>query len=185
MTRFMAVAAAVVAIAFPGCEAETDGEDVLNALVAFARQPSDETWASVPFADRVKLGLGDRLLRTRSAQELRDPAVWKLDVDLFRGGVGPFSSLDVLASHEGPLEHREGRYRRCASPPARRRAGSRVCAGSASSPARRRVAFDGSPWTCSSTRAETFGRSRSTTGSREPGSSGTSIADSPARGALA
>jgi hypothetical protein len=59
----MAVAAAVVAIAFPGCEAETDRDDVLNALVAFARQPSDETWASVPFADRVKLGLGDRLLK--------------------------------------------------------------------------------------------------------------------------
>ena len=81
MTRFIALAAAVVAVAFPGCEAETDGDDVLNALVAFARQPSDETWASVPFADRVKLGLADRLLKTRSAQELRDPAAWKLDVD--------------------------------------------------------------------------------------------------------
>jgi hypothetical protein len=116
MARFMALAGAVVAVALPGCEAETDGDNVLNALVAFARQPSDETWASVPFADRVKLGLGDRLLKTRSAQELRDPAAWKLDVDLFRGGVGPFSSLDVLASHEGPVEHREGSYRRCASP---------------------------------------------------------------------
>lgn len=116
MTRSMALAAAVVAVGFPGCEAETDGDDVLNALVAFARQPSDETWASVPLADRVKLGLGDRLLRTRSAEALRDPAAWRLDVDLFRGGVGPFSSLDVLASHEGPLEQREGTYRRCASP---------------------------------------------------------------------
>jgi hypothetical protein len=65
--------------------------------------------------------------------------------------------------------------------PARRRAGSRSCAGSASSLARRRVAFDGSPWTRSSTRTETFGRSRSTTGSREPGSSGTSVAHSPVR----
>ena len=116
MTRFMALVAAVVAVAFPGCEAETDGDDVLNGLVAFARQPSNETWASVPFAGRVKLGLGDRLLKTRSAQELRDPAAWKLDVYLFRGGVGPFSALDVLAGHQGPLEHHEGSYRRCASP---------------------------------------------------------------------
>ena len=105
----------MIALAFPGCEAKTDG-DVRDALVAFARQPSDETWASVPFADRVRLGLGERLLRTRSAQELRDAAAWKLDIALFRGGVGPFSALDVLAAHKGPLEHREGSYRRCASP---------------------------------------------------------------------
>ena len=116
MTRFVALVAAVVAVGFPGCEGETDGDDVLNGLVAFAREPSDETWASVPFADRVQLGLGDRLLKTRSAQALRDPAAWKLDVDLFRGGVGPFSSFDVLATNEQSLEYREGSYRRCASP---------------------------------------------------------------------
>ena len=55
----------------------------------------------------------------------------ELDVNLFRGGVGRFSSLDVLASHEGPLKHREGlQTMRVAV--MRRRAGSRVCAGSAS-----------------------------------------------------
>ena len=113
---FVALAAAVLAVGLPGCESETDGDDVLDGLVAFARQPSDENWASMPFADRVRLGLGDRLLRTRSAQEVRDPAAWKLDVHLFRGGVGPFSALDVLATHEGPFEYREGSYRRCASP---------------------------------------------------------------------
>jgi hypothetical protein len=39
-----------------------------------------------------------------------------LDVDHFRGGVGPFSSLEVLAPNEGSLEYGEGSYRRCASP---------------------------------------------------------------------
>jgi hypothetical protein len=112
----MALVAAAVVVAFPGCEPETDGDGVLNGLVAFAREPSDETWASVPFADRVQLGLGDRLLKTRSAQALRDPAAWMLDVKLFRAGVGPFSSLEVLARNEGSLEYREGSYRRCASP---------------------------------------------------------------------
>jgi hypothetical protein len=133
----MALVAAVVAVAFPGCEKETNGDDVLNRLVAFAREPSDETWASVPFGDRVQLGLGDRLLKTRSAQALRDPAAWTLDAGLFRGGVGPFSSLEVLASNGGSLEYREGSYTRCASPsraPPRR---SPACAGSASSHANR------------------------------------------------
>ena len=116
MTRFVALVAAVVAVGFPGCESETDGDDALNALVVFARDPSDETWASVPFADRVQLGLGDELLDTRSAEALRDPAAWKLDVDRFRGGVGPFSSVEVLATSEQSLKYREGSYRRCASP---------------------------------------------------------------------
>lgn len=112
----MALVTAVVAVGLPGCEAETEGDDVRDRLLAFAREPSDETWESLLFADRVRLGLGERLLETRTAQELRDPAAWKLDVDLFRGGVGPFSALDVLAAHKGPLEYREGSYRRCASP---------------------------------------------------------------------
>lgn len=113
----MALVAAVVAGAFPGCEAETDSDDVLDGLVAFAREPNDATWASVPFADRVQLGLGDRLLNTVSAQALRDPAAWTLDVDLFRAGVGPFSALEPLATNDRPLEYGEGSYRRCASPP--------------------------------------------------------------------
>lgn len=114
----MVLGAAVVALAFPGCEPEPDRDHVLDELVAFAREPSDETWASVPGADRVQLGLGDRLLETRSAHSLRVPAAWMLDVDFFRGGVGPFSSLDVLARNEAwPLEYGEGSHRRCASPP--------------------------------------------------------------------
>ena len=116
MTWTLALGAAVVALAFAGCETELDRDDLLNEFVAFAREPTDQTWTSVPFADRVQLGLGDRLLKTRSAHALRDPAAWMLDVDHFRGGVGPFSPLEVLAASEGSLEYREGSYRRCASP---------------------------------------------------------------------
>src|SRR5215218_7574286 len=78
--------AAVVAVGCSGCDKKTDREDVLDGLVAFAREPSDETWASVPFADHVQLGLGDRLLKAQSARALRDPAAWMLDASLFRGG---------------------------------------------------------------------------------------------------
>lgn len=114
--RWIALAAAVVAVGFPGCDRETEGDDVLKKLVAFAREPNDESWALVPFADRVQLGLGERLLKTSSAQALREPAEWILDVDLFRGGVGPFSSLQVLARNEGSLAYRHGLHARCASP---------------------------------------------------------------------
>jgi hypothetical protein len=111
-----AAVVALVALAFPGCETEPGRDHVLDELVTFAREPSGEAWASVPFADRVQLGLGDRLLETRSAHALRDPAAWMLDVDHFRGGVGPFSSLEVLAPNEGSLQYGEGSHRRCASP---------------------------------------------------------------------
>ena len=116
----MVLGVAVVALAFPGCEPEPDRDHVLDELVAFAREPSDETWASVPVADRVQLGLGDWLVETRSTHSLRDPAAWMLDVDHFRGGVGPFSSLDVLAPYEGwPLQYgEEAQKMRVAAPPA-------------------------------------------------------------------
>lgn len=105
-----------MAIGFPGCEADAHRD--LDALVAFAREPSDATWASVPFADRVQLGLGDRLVKPLPARALRDPAAWTLEVDGFRAGVGPFSPLEVLAD-ERPLEYGEASYRRCVSPPGR------------------------------------------------------------------
>ena len=128
----IALSAAVVALAFPGCEPEPDRDQVLlDDFVAFATDPSDETWASVPFADRVQLGLGERLLETHTAHELRDPVAWFLDVDHFRGRVGRpgmFSSLAVLRpmivfqTTDPPvrvngLEYGEGSHRRCASPP--------------------------------------------------------------------
>ena len=106
----------MAAVGLPGCDGEAEGDDALKKLVAFAREPSDETWALVPFADRVQLGLGNQLLKTSSARALRDPAEWILDVDLFRGGVGPVSPLEVLARNEAPLEYRQGRHARCASP---------------------------------------------------------------------
>jgi len=115
VTRIVPLVVAVAALALSACETTDDA--ALDDLVAFAREPSAENWAAVPFADHVQLGLGDRLLRTRSARALREPAAWRLDVRLFRGGVGPFSALDVLARNRSPLQYREGSYRHCASPP--------------------------------------------------------------------
>ena len=89
----------------------------LHALVAFARKPSDATWSAVRLAESVRLGLGRRLLVTRSAEALREPSAWMLEARLFRGGAGPFSPLETLERHEGALVQREGSYRRCVSPP--------------------------------------------------------------------
>ena len=130
MTRTLVVAAALVALV-AGCTVDPRWDagharseparakaDVapLRALVRFARSPSDATWSNVPFADDVYLGLGD-LLERRSARELRDPEAWKLDRRLFRGGVGPFSAIELLAEDNRPLRFSVGPHPHCASPP--------------------------------------------------------------------
>jgi hypothetical protein len=90
----------------------------VRALVAFARAPSDATWSAVPLADEVSLGLGDKLLERRSAEDLRDPNAWKLNPrGFFRAYVGPFSALDLLAEPDRPLRVTLGRHDHCASPP--------------------------------------------------------------------
>jgi heat shock protein HslJ len=64
-----------------------------------------------------QLGLGANVLATRSADELTDPNTWQLDLEAFRGYVGPFSALELLGNADqittlvGPHDH-------CASPPA-------------------------------------------------------------------
>jgi hypothetical protein len=116
MMRVLA-AAAIGAVILVACQGGHSDTETLDALVEFARAPGEETWSELPLADRVQLGLGDRLWERRSAAALRDPAEWELDVELFRGGVGPFSALDVLADDDA-LEYRKGSYERCASPPA-------------------------------------------------------------------
>ena len=116
MMRVLA-AAVIGAVALAACERGDDDTEALDALVAFARAPSEETWSELPLADRVQLGLGDRLLERRPAAALRDPDAWEVELELFRGGVGPFSALDVLAGDER-LEYRKGSYMRCVSPPA-------------------------------------------------------------------
>jgi hypothetical protein len=94
------------------------GQDmrIARALIRFARSPGPETADMVPLADDgVWLGLADRLLVMRPANELTEPDAWVLQSELFRGYVGPFSALDLLAGPEkttvvvGPHPH-------CASP---------------------------------------------------------------------
>lgn len=121
MRVFAALAlATIAAIGVPACQQDDRDEETLDALVDFASDPSDETWSELQLADRVQLGLGDRLLERRSAASLRDSRTWELDNrgEPFRAGVGPFSALDVLED-EGALEYGEGSYMRCASPPSR------------------------------------------------------------------
>ena len=108
---------------------ETDPtvDDLLLAerLVLFAQSPSAETLAEVPFADEVAIGLADRLLEIRPREALADPAAWRVDAEAFRGRVGPFSALDLLANWDenegGPvvreLQLSVGEHAHCASPP--------------------------------------------------------------------
>jgi hypothetical protein len=120
MMRVLAAAVLTVAIAVPSnaCGNEDSDEQTLDALVAFARGPSDEAWSRLPLAAGVQLGLGEALIDRRSANALRDPASWEIDAERFRAAVGPFSALDAIArDDERPLEYGEGSYHRCASPP--------------------------------------------------------------------
>ena len=77
---------------------------IVEALVAFAKSPDRTTWAKLPLRERVRLGLGSRLVKDAPAAELADPSAWTLDVKIFRAYVGPFSALELLARHEGALD---------------------------------------------------------------------------------
>ena len=116
MMRIVA-ATALAAAAVAGCDGGDEHEPA-KALVEFARQAGDETWSGVPFADEVRLGLGGDLVLRRSARTLRQREAWEIDVELFRGGTGPFTAFEELADPREDLAYDEGPYRRCVSPPA-------------------------------------------------------------------
>jgi hypothetical protein len=116
MMRILA-ATALAATGLAGCDGGNEHEPA-KALVEFARQPSDETWSRVPFADEVRLGLGRDLVLRRSARALRQREAWEIDVELFRAGTGPFTAFEELADPREDLAYDEGPYRRCVSPPA-------------------------------------------------------------------
>jgi len=74
---------------------------MLERLVLFAREPDPRSLAEIPLAaDGVALGLGDRLATTRTPEGLADPDAWVLAADAFRGYVGPFSALELLAGRD-------------------------------------------------------------------------------------
>ena len=89
----------------------------MNALIAFARAPSDGRWDAVPFAAIVDLGLGDSLRTQRSARELRNPGAWLLTLDLFRARAGMTSALELIAAEQGRLRVTEGPHPHCVSAP--------------------------------------------------------------------
>jgi hypothetical protein len=71
---------------------------MLEDLVLFARSPDEKALNGVPLSgDGVWIGLAEELMVRRTPEELADPAAWTLDAEAFRGRVGPFSALDLLA----------------------------------------------------------------------------------------
>lgn len=91
-------------------------ERLARDLIAFARAPSTTTFAALPLADRVSLGLGDRLLASRASSDLMRREAWELQVSEFQGFVGPFSVLNFLARNE-PMAISVGPHSHCAGPP--------------------------------------------------------------------
>lgn len=78
--------------------APIDEDQLAQSMVRFAS--GQQTIAEIPFTDEVSLGLADRLLARRSAEELVDVRAWLVDAgpEGFRERSGPFSALELLAS---------------------------------------------------------------------------------------
>ncbi len=87
-------------------------------LLKFAANPTAQLFEGVEFAETVTLTLGPEAALTRAGADLVVPASWVFgtEYDGFRGWVGPYSALDLLAQPRswnvtaGPHDH-------CASPP--------------------------------------------------------------------
>jgi len=91
-------------------------ERLVGAFAAFARAPDAGTLAGVPFAEKVRLGLSDRIVTERASLDLVRPDAWVLQEVPFRGRVGPFSARDLLATNV-PTTISVGPHPHCASPP--------------------------------------------------------------------
>jgi hypothetical protein len=89
---------------------------LVRALTEFARSPGAGPLNAIPLAERVRLGLGDRLVTERTPLDLLRPDAWVLQANPFRGHVGPFSALDLIARN-GPTTISAGPHPNCASSP--------------------------------------------------------------------
>jgi len=93
----------------------------LRALLRFARDRDSRSFAEVPLAARVWLGLGERLYVQRSRDALADRRAWRIDEELFGAFSGPFSALRLLSRGKPRDGHAlqvvAGAHARCASPP--------------------------------------------------------------------
>ena len=115
----MRLVLALVALVLAGCSGDDEpaGEEAIEALIAFAREPSEETWSDVPLASHVDLRRGEEVRARRSAEALRDPDAWTLSIHLFRARAGATSALELIAREEGELRTSFGPHRHCVSPP--------------------------------------------------------------------
>lgn len=107
--------------------ASYDDKALLQALVALATDPSTDTAAALPFAEQVHLGLGPTVVATRPHDRLASIGAWDVDLAAFRGHVGPFNALGLIARHvdsdgsDGTLAGftaSVGEHPHCANPPA-------------------------------------------------------------------
>ncbi|KRA38206.1 MULTISPECIES: hypothetical protein [unclassified Nocardioides] len=101
-----------------------DDTALLEALVTLATAPSAEAASALPFAAQVRLGLGPDLVATRPRDRLASFGGWDVDLEAFRGHVGPFNALGRLAAHADGDDSLTrftttiGEHPHCASPPA-------------------------------------------------------------------
>lgn len=91
-------------------------ESIWHSVATFAREQDDRSFAGMHLADEVALGLADQILKTVDSVELRNPDVWRLELEYFRGYSGPFSALELL-NELRVIEVSVGEHPHCASPP--------------------------------------------------------------------
>jgi hypothetical protein len=99
---------------------------IVAAMVDLVQHPDIASLDGQLFPDEgVWLGLGETLVVRRSREELSDAANWRLDVDSFRARIGPFSALELIATHEIAADEsvvdvpglKLGPHPRCTGPP--------------------------------------------------------------------
>lgn len=94
----------------------TPAETLVDAFVDFAHDPTNSTFAGLPLAEEVDLGLGPTIIRTVPASQLRQPEAWQLEVEYFRASSGPFSAFNALGRSD-IYDTTIGDHPHCASPP--------------------------------------------------------------------
>lgn len=100
----------------PAATASPQDEQLVRTVIEFARAPGTARLTAIPFAEKVKLGLSDRIVMERARSEFVQADAWVLRADIFRGRYGPFSLLELLA-RDGPTTISVGPHPHCASSP--------------------------------------------------------------------
>jgi hypothetical protein len=90
--------------------------ELVDSMVTWARTGEPAVLDPSMFAEEVALGLGQEIVAFRTFEELREPMSWRLDQDVFRAYVGPFSALDQLR-RGGEVTVSIGQHPHCAAPP--------------------------------------------------------------------